>query len=151
MINWTLGVYPIKSLKNHPKNPRQLSKDQNEHLKTSIGKFGLIEKPIINRDLTVIGGHQRIRVLKAKGAKTVECWIPDRLLDEKEVDELCIRLNRNTGDWDFDLLANEFEAMDLLEWGFSEEQLVGSFSEVEGEKPEKKKKSKECPNCGHPL
>jgi hypothetical protein len=44
-------------------------------------------------------------------------------LDEKEVEELNIRLNKNVGEWDFDTLGNEFETSDLLEWGFTEFQL----------------------------
>jgi len=45
-------------------------------------------------------------------------------LSEKEVEELNIRLNKNTGSWDFDILANEFELPDLFEWGFSESNLI---------------------------
>jgi DNA modification methylase len=131
MIQWHLEVLPIKSLKSHPKNPRQLSKEQSNQLKQSLDKFGLIDKPIINKDSTVIGGHQRIQVLKKEKAKNIECWIPDQQLNQNDVDELCIRLNKNTGDWDWDILANQWEPEDLLKWGFSEEEIFGKFQEVE--------------------
>jgi len=119
-ITWSLKTFQIDELTDYAKNPRSLTKQQFEQLKKSLDKFGLIDKPIINADEknTVIGGHQRLRVLRAEGQKSVECWIPSRELDEKEVEELNIRLNKNTGSWDFDVLANEFELPDLVEWGF---------------------------------
>lgn len=119
MIKWTLTEKKLSDLKDYPKNPRQLSKDQAKHLSTSINKFGLIDKPIINTDGTIIGGHQRKRILKDAGFKTVQCWTPDRELIESEIEELNIRLNKNTGDWNFDILANEWSLADLLEWGFT--------------------------------
>jgi hypothetical protein len=57
-VKWALKELPIKALKEHPKNPRQIGKDQFERLGNLIGKFGLIDKPIINQDMTIIGGHQ---------------------------------------------------------------------------------------------
>ncbi len=150
MIQWHLEVHPINTLKPHPKNPRQLSKDQARHLRTSLDKFGLADKPIINTDKTIIGGHQRIQILKSMKAKTVECWVPDRLLDEKETEELCLRLNRNHGAFDYDILANEFDLSDLLDWGFPMEELeLIEPKQIESEDKDKKKKLKSCPKCGH--
>jgi len=124
-ITWSLKTFQIDELTDYAKNPRSLTKQQFEQLKKSLDKFGLIDKPIINADEknTVIGGHQRLRVLRAEGQKSVECWIPSRELDEKEVEELNIRLNKNTGSWDFDCLANSFELDDLLDWGFDKGEL----------------------------
>jgi len=154
MIKWTLQERPLKSLKKHSKNPRQLSKDQYFHLRKSIEKFGLTEKPIINADNTIISGHQRIKILKELGYTSTECWIPERQLNEKDCEELCIRMNKNAGSFDYDILANEWEADDLLSWGFHEEELIGAFSEVVEEDSEEKQTKKkagkktECPSCG---
>lgn len=149
MINWKLQTIPIKDLKNHPKNPRQISKEQLQHLENLIKKFGLIDKPIVNLDFTIIGGHQRIKILKRMKEKQVECWIPDQQLSEKDVEELLIKHNLNQGSWDFDILADRFDPLELLSYGFTEQQLIGSFEEVEeNESEEKKKKLKECPSCG---
>ena len=63
-IKWNLQTLSIKDLKDHPKNPRQIKKEQQQHLQNLIEKFGLIDKPIINKDCTIIGGHQRVRILK---------------------------------------------------------------------------------------
>ena len=124
-IKWNLKTYNISELTDYYKNPRQLTDKQFNQLKKSLDKFGLIDKPIINADEknTVIGGHQRLRVLRSENQKSVECWYPSRELDEKEVEELNIRLNKNTGDWDFDTLANNFEVGDLMDWGFTEMEL----------------------------
>lgn len=150
---WTLQTIPIKELKPYPKNPRQISKDQFEHLTSMIAKFGMIDKPIINLDRQVIGGHQRIKILKKMKVKEVECWVPDRQLAEEEIDQLCIGLNLNQGTWDWDILANQWDELDLLRWGFTEEQLIGISKEIETEEvaaeEEKKKSLKKCPECGH--
>lgn len=127
MIKWNIVTKKLSDLKEHSKNPRRLTKEQEHHLRTSLEKFGLVDKLIVNLDNTIIGGHQRKKTLKKLEYKEVECLVPDRLLDEKEVDELNIRLNKNTGEWDFDILSNQWEAQDLLEWGFSLEELTGEM------------------------
>ncbi len=151
MIKWKLEELSIKDLKEHPKNPRQIKKDQFDRLSGLIDKFGLIDKPIINTDMTIIGGHQRIRVLKKKKVKTVECWVADRELLDEEIEELMVGVNKVHGQFDFDILANEFDPIDLLNWGFSEDELLGECKEeIEDEETEKKgKKKKSCPSCGH--
>ena len=149
MIQWHLETRQLKDLKPHPKNPRSLSKDQARHPSISLEKFGLAEKIIINTDNTIIGGHQRFAILKKKGLKEIECWIPERQLDEKESEEMLLRLNRNHGAFDYDILANEFEVPDLLDWGFKLEELeLIDPEEVESEEKDKKKKLKTCPGCG---
>jgi len=138
-INWTLQQFNIDDLTDYYKNPRSLSDKEFKQLKTSLDKFGMIDKPIVNADSlhTIIGGHQRKHVLEASGVKEIECWIPDRELSDKEVEELNIRLNKNTGSWDFDTLANEFDLGELLDWGFSEKELGIhpdiDFDEFDGE------------------
>lgn len=154
MINWNLQSLHIKDLKKHPKNPRQITKEQLHYLEKLIQKFGLIDKPIVNKDLTIIGGHQRIKILKKMKVKHVDCWVCDQQLTDEEIDHLCIGLNLNRGQWDFDILANEWQPLDLLKWGFTEEQLLGSCKEAEEVvgcelSEDKPKKQKTCPNCGH--
>lgn len=152
MINWHIEKRKISSLKKHTKNPRILTSQQAEHLKDSIEKFGIVDKPAINLDGTIIGGHQRLAILKKMGQKEIEVYVPDRQLEEKEVDELCIRLNRIHGEFDYDALANNFEVIDLLEWGFSENELDFSIDVLESDdNQEKCKKQKLCPNCGHEI
>ncbi len=131
MFNWTLQSVPVKQIKEHKKNPRIIKKDQVNRLTSLIEKFGLIDKPILNADFTLIGGHQRVRILKKKKAKFIECWVADKELSEEEIDELCIGLNLHQGDWNWEVLANEWEPLDLLQYGFTEEQLLGTSKEAE--------------------
>lgn len=132
-ITWTLRTIEIAILTDYAKNPRSLTEAQFKQLKTSLDKFGMIDKPIINLDdtHTVIGGHQRLRVLRHEGVKACECWIPDRALTDREVEELNIRLNKNSGSFDFEILANNYEPADLIEWGFDDKSLFGGFDEPE--------------------
>lgn len=155
MINWHLETISLSKLKPHPKNPRQINKDQFQHLTNLIEKFGLIDKPIINLDLVIIGGHQRIKALKKMAIKEVECWMPDHQLTEEEINHLMIGLNKNQGEFDFELLANNFEVMDLLNWGFTEKELLDlskeeadAMDDSQVEEPNKSK-SHVCPKCGH--
>ena len=153
MIKWEIKTIPIKDLKEHPKNPRFITKEQGALLEELITKFGLIDKPIVNQDMVIIGGHQRVKILKKMKIKEVECWVPDRLLDEEEINRLCIGLNKNQGAFDYEVLGNQWDVIDLLNWGFSESELFEHIQELEeamkGEKENKKKKKKECPACGH--
>ena len=107
-------------------NPRQLTKDQYQHLKDSISRFGLVDPIIVNKNKErkniIIGGHQRIRVAKDMDIEFVPVLEID-LTYEKER-ELNIRLNKNTGEWDMDNLANFFDMEELMEWGFEEDELI---------------------------
>lgn len=151
MIIWKVETRKIKSLKAHPKNPRQLSKIQHDHLKTSLEKFGIADKPIINVDGTIIGGHQRLKILKEMGLKEIEVLVPDRELTQEEVDEMNIRLNRG-GEFDFDILANEYDVNDLINWGFNERELHLLLDEIEDPVAnEEKKESCKCPTCGKKM
>ena len=123
-MKWHLEARSLASLTPHPKNARQLSKDEAKHLKKSLSKFGLIDKPIITPSGLIIGGHQRINVLREMGHSEIECWVSDtEEWSDRDIDELNIRLNRNTGSWDWDKLANEWNMSDLIEWGFTEQDL----------------------------
>lgn len=122
-MKWTLENRLINDLIENEKNPRRLSKEQGVHLEKSLSKFGVCEPIVINIDNTIIGGHQRARILKKMGKKEVEVYVPDRPLDQKESDELNIRLNKNTGDFDYDLLANVWEPTELVNWGFTPAEL----------------------------
>ena len=136
-IEWETKEIPLSKLKNFEKNPRTLKKHDRDQLKTSLTKFGQCEDIVLNTDYTIIGGHQRVRTLKSLGKKTAHCKIPLRTLDQKEVEELNIRLNRVHGDFDFDGLSNNWNLPELLEWGFTPADF-----QIEDEKPEKPKKLK---------
>ena len=108
-------------------NPRQLTKDQYQHLKDSIERFGLVDPIIVNKNKErkniIIGGHQRVKVAKDMNIKKVPVLEVDLTYDRER--ELNVRLNKNTGEWDWDQLGNLFEVAELTSWGFNESELVG--------------------------
>lgn len=152
-LSWNLKKFKVKDLQEYSKNPRTLSKDQYFQLKNSIQKFGLIDKPIVTEEGLLVGGHQRKRILKELGIKEVECWVPSRELTEKEFEELNIRHNKNTGEWDFDILGNQWEAHDLVRWGFSMDELGIDLSEVlsQSEEDHEQDEKQCCETCGQKL
>jgi DNA modification methylase len=122
-IEWFAERRKIDDLKPHSKNPRRFTKKGLADLGKSIDKFGVADPVIVNKDNVIIGGHARIEYLKSTGESEIDVRVPERLLSEKEVEELLIRLNKNTaGEWDFDMLANLFEQDELLDWGFEKEE-----------------------------
>ena len=106
----------INKLKPATYNPRQISTKQYKDLKESINKFGLVDPIIVNKCYTIIGGHQRYKICKDLDYKDIGCIILD--LDKEQERELNIRLNKNTGEFDMDILANEFDIDQLVDWGF---------------------------------
>lgn len=122
-MKWNLEQHKIEEIYPNVKNPRKLSKRQATELKISLKKFGLCQPIVLNASGGVIGGHQRLRALRSLGYDSVDVYVPDTPLSQEEEEELAIRLNKNNGDWDFELLANHWEPERLLEWGFSMEEL----------------------------
>ena len=124
-------------------NPRQLSDDQYKHLKDSISRFGLVDPIIINKNKDrkgiIIGGHQRVKVARTMGIKEVPCVEIDLVYDKER--ELNVRLNKNTGSWDYDILANTFDIDELLDWGFDDKEL--SLGDIEFEDETKEEIPKE--------
>lgn len=118
-MQWKFEIRKIEKIKPWAKNPRKLSEKGLNDLFQSIKKFGIPEPIIINTDGTIIGGHARYLILKKQNQKNILCAIPTKKLNQKEFEELNIRLNKNiAGEFDFDILNNEFNINDLINWGF---------------------------------
>lgn len=113
----TVIPVPIGSLRSAEYNPRKHSDKQMRDLMESVRKFGMVDPIIANsaksRKNVVIGGHFRLEAAKKLGMAEVPVVylnIPDI---EKEK-ELNLRLNKNTGDWDFEMLK-EFDVGFLVD------------------------------------
>ena len=113
---------PIKDLKELPGNPRTIKKDQFEKLKQSIKDNAdyFEARPIILSDrtgeLVILAGNQRYKAAKAIGLKEVPTILLPNLTEKREK-EIIIRDNVENGDWDMDILANEWDPAELEEWG----------------------------------
>ena len=118
----------ISELKQAEYNPRRMTKKQYEDLKASLEKFGLVDPIIINSDNTVIGGHQRLKIVRELGASEVPTVRVN--LSKEDEKELNIRLNKNTGEFDLDILANNFDMEELKDWGFKDIELGFNIDKI---------------------
>ncbi len=123
-ITWHTEQRRLGDLVEWDKNPRRLSKHDAEHIKKSLAKFGVADPLIINTDNTLIGGHQRKRIL-GDVEMLVDVRVPSRLLTPEEAEELAIRLNKNNGEWDWDKLVANFDKDHLIDYGFTDDELNG--------------------------
>ncbi len=132
-IVWTEKMVMTADLVPASYNPRKISAKEREELTKSIQHFGRVEPVIVNtgaRKNCVIGGHQRIKIYADLGITEIEAKVPSRELTEDEEKELNLRLNKNQGSWDEELL----KLMDLnmlLDVGFGDEELQGIFDDVD--------------------
>ena len=130
MIRWRTEKRKISELKPFPGNPRKANEKEIKDLDKSLEKFNVADPLIINTDNIVIGGNFRLSRLREKGIKEVDVRVPDRKLTRKEAEELNLRLNKNQGSWDEELLANFDEEL-LKEVGWSEAELEKIFFGLE--------------------
>jgi DNA modification methylase len=132
-LKWANEKRLISDLRPAEYNPRKINKKQAKDLSTSLHRFDLADPIIINSDNKIIGGHQRFHVLSKNGGKEVDVRVPSRQLSLAEERELNLRLNKNLGEWDLDMLAN-FEEAELLEAGFEVAELDRIFDLSPNEK-----------------
>ena len=106
-------------------NPRTISKKQFKDLKKSIIEFGIVAPIVVNinkdRENVIVGGHQRVRALQDLGHESVLCALVDLPLQEEM--KLNLRLNKNGGKFDDDMLINYFDEEVLFEVGFTANDL----------------------------
>ena len=131
-----LKELPVSVLKPAEYNPRKkLKKGDKEYekIKNSIEEFGFADPLVVNRDMTIIGGHQRLTVAMDLGYKVVPCAVVD--VDKVREKALNIALNKITGAWDetllADLLTDLKEADYDLDWtGFEAAEVDQLFSNI---------------------
>ena len=126
--NLKIEYVSIDSLVANDKNPRKWTDEQKKQLKESINRFGNVDPIIVNtheeRMNVIVGGHFRVEACKELGYKNMPVVFVN-LTPEKEA-ELNLRLNRNQGEFDLDMLA-EFDSSMLLDIGFTSEDIDDIF------------------------
>lgn len=132
----------ISEVKNNPNNPRLIKDDKFKKLVKSIKSFPemLEKRPIVvDEDLMVLGGNMRLKASKEAGLKEVWIDIAEGWSEEQKA-EFIIKDNVGFGVWDWDILANEWNSVDLEEWGLDSWQNIDDietsdeFSLPDGEK-----------------
>jgi len=111
-------------------NPRSISDKERRDLLVSIEEFDQVVPIVINTNGNLIGGHQRCKVYSDLGIEEIEVRVPNRKLNLEEEKRLNLRLNKNTGHWDFDKLG-EFDVETLLDVGFGDEELSIIWDDVD--------------------
>ena len=109
----------ITEVKVNPNNPRLIKDDKFKKLVRSIKDFPemLNIRPIVvNSDMIVLGGNMRLKACKEAGLKEVPIIVADNLTEEQQR-EFLIKDNTSGGEWDWEMIANEWDAEQLGNWG----------------------------------
>jgi len=115
----------IRQIRQNPDNPRVIKDNKFQKLVKSITELPqMLElRPIVvNRDMIVLGGNMRLKACEAAGLTEVPVVFADNLTPEQER-EFIVKDNSSFGEWDWDLLANEWDVEQLQDWGID----IGGF------------------------
>lgn len=127
---------PVDGLKPSEFNPRKHDKAPADELKKSISRFGIVDPLVVNnakgRENILIGGHFRLEIIKELGYTEVPVVFVTISDIEKEK-ELNLRLNKNLGEFDFELLSKFFDESFLIDVGFKSEELDSIFEDEKKE------------------
>lgn len=134
-MKWqSLSVEQLCPAAYNPRKKLKVGDKEYEKIKNSIKEFGYVEPIIVNFDMTVIGGHQRLTVLKDLGYKEVQCVVV-HIEDENKVKALNVALNKITGEWNEQLLADLIVDLQAANFntdftGFEAPEIEQLFSKV---------------------
>jgi hypothetical protein len=120
----------IGEVKPNPNNPRLIKDDKFRKLVKSINEFPemLQLRPIVvNEDMVTLGGNMRLKACKEAGLKEVYI-IKASNLSEAQQSEFIIKDNVGFGEWDWDMIANEYDEQELKEWGLD----LPVFTNIDG-------------------
>ena len=115
----------LSEVKLNPNNPRLIKDDKFTKLVQSIKDFPQmleIRPIVVNTDMVILGGNMRFKACKEAGLKEVPIIVADNLTEEQQR-EFLIKDNTSGGEWDFEMLTNEWDVEQLEEWGLD----VGGF------------------------
>ncbi|MFA5736901.1 MAG: DNA methyltransferase [Candidatus Paceibacterota bacterium] len=149
-LSWTTVQKRVNDLIPQKINPRVITDKQMSDLTRSLKKYNLVEIPAVDKDGTILAGHQRIKALQliGRGEELIDIRVPNRKLTEKESKEYLIASNKLGGDWDFGLLKSfdfetlEFAGFDPIEIG----ELMDTKKEVTGDDFDVEKELKKIKN-----
>jgi len=109
---------PIGTIKNNPNNPRVIKDDKFKKLVQSIKdlpEMAEVRAIVVNTDMVVLGGNMRLKAMREAGWKDVPIQVVD--WDEDKQRQFIIKDNVSGGEWDWEMLANEWDTEKLQEWG----------------------------------
>ena len=108
----------VAAIKSNPKNPRLIKDDKFKKLVKSIKDFPEMEsvRPIVvNKDMVILGGNMRYKAMIECGYKEVNVEVVD--WSEQKQNEFIIKDNVGFGEWEWEMVANEWDEIELKDWG----------------------------------
>jgi hypothetical protein len=124
----------ISEVKTNPKNPRLIKDDKFKKLVKSIQDFPQmleIRPIVVDENNIVLGGNMRLKACKEAGLKEVFIVKADNLTEQQK-DEFIVKDNVGFGEWDWDMLANEWDTDKLQDWGLSLPVFIDNLTNNEG-------------------
>jgi len=109
----------LSDIKPNPNNPRLIKDDKFKKLCQSIKDFPEmleLRQIVVNKDMIILGGNMRYKAAKEIGLKEIPVIVADNLTPEQER-EFLIKDNTSGGEWDWEVLANEWNSEELEAWG----------------------------------
>jgi len=133
----------LSEVKSNPNNPRLIKDEKFSKLVKSIKEFPKmleIRPIVVNEDMIVLGGNMRLKACKEAGLKEIPIIKASDLTEEQQR-EFIIKDNVGFGEWDWDMIANEWDNQQLEDWGLDvigfdvdEDDLSDEFSLPNGDK-----------------
>jgi DNA modification methylase len=111
-------IIEINKIKSNPNNPRIIKDEKFKKLVKSLQSFPEMAKVrpiVVNQDMIVLGGNMRLKAMKEAGWKEAPVEIVD--WPEEKQKEFIIKDNVGFGEWDWSMIANEWDAEEVTDWG----------------------------------
>jgi len=113
-----MKLTPIKDIKPNPNNPRVIKDEKFAKLVQSLKELpemATVRPIVVNSDMIVLGGNMRLKAMREAGWKDVPIEVVD--WDEDKQRQFIIKDNVSGGEWDWEMLANQWDAEELSDWG----------------------------------
>lgn len=169
--NKSLKTLKITELKTNPDNPRFIKDDNFKKLVQSLKVLPIMltKRPIlVDENNVILGGNMRYKAAQAAGmnevpierftredadennkiARVIDPAYVDKTYEEQR-EEIIIKDNVSGGEWDWDMLANEWDTDLLNEWGVDLPEVPSFEPDIDMQSPLDEKKKITCPECGH--
>jgi ParB-like chromosome segregation protein Spo0J len=127
-------IVNINKVRSNPNNPRIIKDDKFQKLVKSIQEFPQmleIRPIVVNDEMIVLGGNMRLKACQEAGIKEIPIIKASNLTEEQQK-EFIIKDNVGFGEWDWNDLANNWDANELSEWGLD----IPSFENLEAQEPD---------------
>jgi len=124
-----MQTIPINKIKANPNNPRIIKDDKFFKLVQSLKdlpEMAKVRPIVVNQDMIVLGGNMRLKAMKEAGWKEVPVEVVD--WEEDKQRQFIIKDNVSYGEWDWDIIANEWDTKELQNWGMN---VISAFAESE--------------------